>query len=64
MIYYPLHEIFRHEKLLDAFQTLRTILIEATPIEVTPYFTYARHKTHKTLVISLIQYPYCPTIYS
>ena len=24
------------------------------------YFTYAGHKTHKNLLISLIRYPYCP----
>ena len=31
-------------------------------LEVTPlYFKYTRHKTHKTLLISLIRYPYCPT---
>ena len=28
------------------------------------YFIYARHKTHNTLLISLIQYPYCPAIYN
>ena len=34
-------------------------------LEVTPlYLNYTRHKTHKTLLISLIRYPYCPTIFS
>ena len=31
-------------------------LLEVTP----PCFKNSRHKTHKTLLISLIQYPYCP----
>ena len=34
-------------------------------LEVTPlYFKYTRHKTDKTLLISLTRYPYCPTIFS
>ena len=49
MICYPSHEIFRYQKLLHAFKTLRTILVEVTPL----YFTYAKHKTHRTLVTHL-----------
>ena len=34
-------------------------------LEVTPlYLPYARHKTHKTLLISLVRYPCCPINYS
>ena len=34
-------------------------------LEVTPlYFKYTRHETHKTLLVSLIQYPYCTAIFS
>ena len=29
-----------------------------------PYYKYTRHKTHKTLLISLIRYTYCPIIFS
>ena len=60
MIYYPSHEIYRYQKLPHAFQTLTTIVIELTSL----CFTYARHKTHKSLLVSLIQYPYFWTIYS
>ena len=44
MIYYPSYEIFRYQKLLHPFKTCRTILIEVTPL----YFSYVKHKTHKT----------------
>ena len=35
-------------------------LLEVTPL----YFKYTRQKTHKTLLILLIRYPNCPTIFS
>ena len=56
----PSHEIFRYQKRPHAFQTFRTIAIKVAPL----YFAYERHKSHKTLLISLTQYPYCPTIYN
>ena len=33
-------------------------------LEATLYFKYTRHKTHKTLLISLVRYPYCQTIFN
>ena len=59
MIYYPSYEISRYQKLPQTLQTLRKI-VRSTPL----YFKYTRHKTHKTLLISLIRNPYCPTVFS
>ena len=59
MICYPSYEISRYQKLPHALQTLRKI-VRSTPL----YFKYTRHKTHKTLLISLIRNPYCPTVFS